>query len=85
MSEHEFNLSERAEALGLELRRDDDGCYWLDSSYDPSFRSVGPLDLDEIEDQIEAAECGMSKADREAFCEDRRWRRIHPELYEGTT
>ena len=26
MAEQKFNLSERAEALDLELRRDDDGC-----------------------------------------------------------
>lgn len=81
MNEREFELSERAEDLDMNLRRDNAGCYWLDSSYDPNFRSVGPLDLDEIEDRIEAAEGGLSKADREEYCEDRRWRRIHPELY----
>lgn len=78
MNEREFELSERAEDLDMNLRRDNAGCYWLDSSYDPNFRSVGPLDLDEIEDRIEAAECGMSTMQREEFCEDRRWRRIHP-------
>ena len=78
MTEREFDLSERAEALDLELRRDDDGLYWLDYIGYPEMRSAGPFDLDEIEDQITAAECGMSTMQREEFCEDRRWRRLHP-------
>ena len=82
MSEREFDLSERAEALDLEFRQDDAGYYWLDSSYDPSFRSVGPLDLDEVEDWITAAESGMSTGQREEYCANQRWRRIHPELHE---
>lgn len=82
MNEREFDLSERAEALDMNLRRDNAGCYWLDYIGCPDMRSVGPLDLDEIEDRIEAAERGLSKADMEEYCEDRRWRRIHPELYE---
>ena len=61
MSEREFNLSERAEALDMELRRDDDGLYWLDFVGNPSMRSIGPLDLDEVEAQIEAAENGISR------------------------
>ncbi len=61
MSEREFNLSERAEALDMELRRDDDGLYWLDFVGDPSMRSIGPLDLDEVEARIEAAENGISR------------------------
>lgn len=61
MTEREFDLATRAENQDMELRRDAGGCYWLDSSYDPSFRSVGPLDLDEIEDRIEAAEGGISR------------------------
>lgn len=78
MTEREFDLSERAEALDLELRRGDDGLYWLDYIGCPEMRSAGPFDLDEIEDQITAAECGMSTMQREEFCEDRRWRRLHP-------
>lgn len=78
MTEREFDLSERAEALDLELRRDDDGLYWLDYIGCQEMRSAGPFDLDEIEDQITAAECGMSTMQRGEFCEDRRWRRIQP-------
>ena len=81
MAEQKFNLSERAEALDLELRRDDDGCYWLDFASDPTMQSVGPLDLDEVEDWITAAERGLTTSQREEFCAARRWRRIHPELY----
>ena len=61
MSEREFNLSERAEALDMELRRDDDGLYWLDFVGDPSMRSIGPLDLDEVEARIDAAENRISR------------------------
>ena len=80
MTEREFDLATRAVNQDMELRRDA-GCYWLDSSSDPNFRSIGPMSLDEVEARIEAAEGGLSKADREEYCEDRRWRRIHPELY----
>lgn len=61
MSEREFNLAERAEAFDLELRRDDDGCYWLDYVSCPDMRSIGPMDLDEVEARIEAAESGISR------------------------
>lgn len=81
MSEGEFILSARAEALDMELRRDTDGSYWLDYSGDPTMRSVGPLDLDEAEDWITAAERGMATAQPAEFCAEQRWRRIHPELY----
>lgn len=85
MSEREFDLAERAEALDLKLRRDDAGCYWLDYvGYVgcPDQRSVGPLDLDEIKDLVTAAERGMSTEQLAEYCQDQRWRRIHPELYE---
>lgn len=82
MTEREFNLSERAETLDLELRRDDDGYYWLDYIGCLDMASVGPMDLDEVEDWITAAESGMSTGQREEYCADQRWRRIHPELYE---
>ncbi len=59
MSEREFDLSARAEALDMELRRDDDGCYWLDFANDPNMRSIGPLDLSEVEARIIAAEAGI--------------------------
>lgn len=65
MSEREFSLSERAEALDMELRRDNDGCYWLDFSSDPSFRIIGPMDLDEVEARLEADERGISRKDFE--------------------
>lgn len=61
MTEHKFCFSTRAEDKGMELRRDGDGCYWMDFSSDPSFRSVGPMDLDEAEARIEAAESGISR------------------------
>lgn len=83
MNECEFDLSERAEALDLELRRDDAGCYWLDYIGCPDQRSVGPLDIDEVEDWVTAAERGMNTEEREEYLAGQRWRRIHPELYES--
>lgn len=65
MNEREFDLSERAEALDMNLRRDNAGCYWLDFSSDPSFRSIGPMSLDEVEAWIEAAESGISRKEFE--------------------
>lgn len=65
MSEREFDLATRAEDQDMELRRDNDGCYWLDFSSDPSFRSIGPMDLDEVEARLEAAERGISRKDFE--------------------
>lgn len=61
MIEREFDLATRAEGQDMELRRDADGCYWLDFSSDPSFRSIGPMSLDEVEARIEAAESGISR------------------------
>lgn len=61
MNEREFDLSERAKALDMNLRRDNAGCYWLDFSSDPSFRSIGPMSLDEAEARIEATESGISR------------------------
>ena len=61
MTEREFDLATRAEDQDMELRRDDDGLYWLDFVGDPSMRSIGPLDLDEVEARIEAAENGISR------------------------
>ncbi len=61
MTEYEFDLATRAEDQDMELRRDADGCYWLDFSSDPSFRSVGPMSLDEVEARIEATENGISR------------------------
>lgn len=65
MTECEFNLAARAEDQSMELRRDADGCYWLDFSSEPSFRSIGPMSLDEAEARIEAAESGISRKEFE--------------------
>ncbi len=61
MSEREFDLATRAEDQDMELRRDPDGCYWLDFVGDSSMRSIGPMDLDEVESRIAAAESGISR------------------------
>ncbi len=61
MTEHEFDLATRAEDQGMELRRADDGLFWLDFVGDPLMRSIGPLDLDEVEFRIEAAENRISR------------------------
>lgn len=61
MTEREFDLATRAVNQDMELRRDAGGCYWLDSSSDPNFRSIGPMSLDEVEARIEAAEGGISR------------------------
>lgn len=82
-SERELDLAGRAEVFGLELRRDDDGCYWLGYIGWPDMRDIGPYNLDEINDSITAAENGFSREQTEEYMADQRWRRIHPELYEG--
>lgn len=64
MTEREFDLATRAENQDMELRRDADGCYWLDFSGNPN-RSIGPMDLDEVEARIEAAESGISRKEFE--------------------
>lgn len=61
MTEYEFDLAARAEAFDMELRRDDDGCYWLDFAVAPDMRSIGPMDLDEVEARINAVESGISR------------------------
>lgn len=61
MTEHEFDLATRAEDQHMELRLDTDGCYWLDFARDPSMRSIGPMNLEEVEARIEAAENGISR------------------------
>lgn len=78
-NKREFSLSERAEELGLELQQDNDGCYWLDIVDQPDTRSIGPMDLDEAEDRITAAENGFSTDQAEEYVADQRWKRLHPE------
>lgn len=75
----ELALSERAEVLGLELQRDNDGCYWLDIVDQPDTRSLGPFDLNEVEDRIIGAENGFSAEQIEEYMASQRWNRLHPE------
>lgn len=78
-NKREFTLAERAEALGLELQQDNDGCYWLDIVDQPDTRYLGPLDLDEVEDRITAVENGFNTDQIEDYMADQRWKRLHPE------
>ena len=78
-NKREFALSERAEALGLELQQDNDGCYCLDIVDRPDTRSFGPFDLDEVEDRITATENGFSMGQIEEYMADQRWKPLHPE------
>lgn len=77
--EREFYLAKRAEELDLELQQDNDGCYWLDYVDQPDMRSLGPFDLDEMEDRITAAENGFTTEQVEEYVADQRWKRLHPE------
>lgn len=78
-NKREFALAERAEELGLELQQDNDGCYWLDIVDQPDTRSLGPFDLDEVEDRITAAENGFGTDQIEDYMADQRRKRLHPE------
>lgn len=73
----ESKLAERAGELDMELRRDDDGCYWLDYTDQPDMRSLGPFDLDEVKDWLTAVENGYTREQIEEYMADRRWKRIH--------
>ena len=75
--DQELGLEDRVKELDMELRRDDDGCYWLDYVDQPDMRSLGPFDLDEVEDWITAAENGLSGEQIEEYVADQRWKRIH--------
>lgn len=76
-NKRELSLSERAEELGLELQQDNGGCYWLGIVDRPDTRSIGPMDLDEAEDRIIAAENGFSEDQAEEYVADQRWKRLH--------
>ena len=75
----EPGLEDRAKELDMELRQDDDGCYWLDYVDQPDMRSRGPFDLDEVEDWLTAAENRFSSEQTEEYMADQRWKRLHPE------
>lgn len=77
--EREFDLAERSEELDCELKRDDDGCYWLSHIYQTDTHDIGPFDLDEVEDWITAAENGFGRMQTEEYMADQRWKRLHPE------
>jgi len=78
-NERELDLVKRAYEFDMDLCRDDDGCYWLDFVDQPDMRSIGPMDLDEAEDRIVAAENGWNTEQTEEYTADQRWKRLHPE------
>lgn len=78
----EIDLVRRAAAFDMQLSEVKEGEYYLiDES--PDMCGIGPLDLDEVEDWLTAIEAGLCGEQAREFAEDRRWRRIHPELFEG--
>ncbi len=88
-NEREHDLAKRAKEFNMELRRDDDGCYWLDPINSPDEQetdpmilnfiethSIGPLDLDEVEDRIVATENRLNAEDALNYLVDQCYKRL---------